>query len=125
MSKAQPLGCFDWSRVVQVATVFGRPKWDKIFTDIKKKHPGKRVGVFVCGPVVSCLRPWQMPFATALVSPRCPALPWIPRLILAAQLHEGGNPGPEFDSNPAPVPATTKPQYLLDPNLTSSLTLRL
>ena len=39
--------------VVQVATVFGRPKWDKIFKDIKKDHPGKRVGVFVCGPVVS------------------------------------------------------------------------
>ncbi len=38
--------------VVQVATVFGRPKWDKIFKDIKKDHPGKRVGVFVCGPVV-------------------------------------------------------------------------
>ena len=41
--------------VRQVATVFGRPKWDKIFTDIKKKHPGKRVGVFVCGPPVSSL----------------------------------------------------------------------
>ena len=37
---------------MQVATVFGRPKWDKIFKDIKKNHPGKRVGVFVCGPVV-------------------------------------------------------------------------
>ena len=47
--------------VAQVATVFGRPKWDKIFKDIKKDHPGKRVGVFVCGPVVRdesarCLR---------------------------------------------------------------------
>ena len=50
---------------VQVATVFGRPKWDKIFTDIKQKHPGKRVGVFVCGPVVSAstARPRaQVPF---------------------------------------------------------------
>lgn len=34
----------------KVATVFGRPKWDKIFADIKERHPGKRVGVFVCGP---------------------------------------------------------------------------
>ena len=33
--------------------VFGRPEWDKIFTGIKEKHPGKRVGVFVCGPEVS------------------------------------------------------------------------
>ena len=36
----------------KVATVFGRPKWDKIFKDIKVLHPGKRVGVFVCGPTV-------------------------------------------------------------------------
>ena len=43
-------------RMTQVATVFGRPKWDKIFTDIKQKHPGKRVGVFVCGPKVSHLQ---------------------------------------------------------------------
>ncbi len=42
----------DEGSVAQVATVFGRPKWDKIFKDIKKDHPGKRVGVFVCGPVV-------------------------------------------------------------------------
>ncbi len=40
---------------MQVATVFGRPDWDKIFTDIKEKHSGKRVGVFVCGPKVSSL----------------------------------------------------------------------
>ena len=53
MSKAPLLRCFDCSCVLQVATVFGRPKWDKIFTDIKKKHPGRRVGVFVCGPKVS------------------------------------------------------------------------
>ncbi len=38
--------------ISQVATVFGRPKWEKIFTDIKQNHPGKRVGVFVCGPKV-------------------------------------------------------------------------
>ncbi len=44
---------------MQVATVFGRPNWEKIFTDIKKKHQGKRVGVFVCGPKVC----W-MSFAT-------------------------------------------------------------
>ena len=43
--------------------MFGRPNWEKVFTDIKKKHPGKRVGVFVCGPKVS----W-MSLATACSS---------------------------------------------------------
>ena len=39
--------------------MFGRPKWNKIFEDIKKNHPGKRVGVFVCGPVVRACVPHQ------------------------------------------------------------------
>ena len=44
----------------KVVTVFGRPKWDKIMGDIKEKHPGKRVGVFVCGPLAR-LRPAALP----------------------------------------------------------------
>ena len=34
----------------KVATVFGRPKWNRILEGVKERHPGTRVGVFVCGP---------------------------------------------------------------------------
>ena len=36
----------------RVATLYGRPKWDRIFADVAAAHPRKRVGVFVCGPKV-------------------------------------------------------------------------
>ena len=36
----------------RVATLYGRPKWDRIFANIAAAHPRKRVGVFVCGPKV-------------------------------------------------------------------------
>ena len=42
----------------RVATLYGRPKWDRIFASIAAAHPRKRVGVFVCGPKVrgrSCM----------------------------------------------------------------------
>ncbi|KAG2521468.1 hypothetical protein BBO99_00007186 [Phytophthora kernoviae] len=31
-------------------THFGRPDWDKIFSEAKAEHPGEEVGVFYCGP---------------------------------------------------------------------------
>ncbi|RLN49421.1 hypothetical protein BBJ29_000138 [Phytophthora kernoviae] len=31
-------------------THFGRPDWDKIFSEAKSNHPGEEVGVFCCGP---------------------------------------------------------------------------
>jgi predicted ferric reductase/Ca2+-binding EF-hand superfamily protein len=31
-------------------THFGRPDWDKIFQQVKAKHPGEEIGVFFCGP---------------------------------------------------------------------------
>ncbi len=36
----------------RVATLYGRPKWDRIFAQVAAAHPRKRVGVFVCGPKV-------------------------------------------------------------------------
>ena len=51
----------------KVVTVFGRPKWGKILGDIKEKHPGKRVGVFVCGPLASLL-PAVLPRVSALAA---------------------------------------------------------
>jgi len=33
-------------------THFARPDWDKVFHDLKTKHPGKTIGVFYCGPKV-------------------------------------------------------------------------
>ena len=37
---------------LQQKTHFGRPKWDTIFEDISKAHPGQDVGVLFCGPKV-------------------------------------------------------------------------
>ena len=52
--------------------MFGRPDWNTIFTDIKKKHPGKRVGVFVCGKKVRCASPWRCPVPNSVPhSQRC------------------------------------------------------
>ncbi|KDO18247.1 hypothetical protein SPRG_16368 [Saprolegnia parasitica CBS 223.65] len=31
-------------------THFGRPDWDAIFRDLRRKHKGEEVGVFFCGP---------------------------------------------------------------------------
>ncbi|OWZ24706.1 Ferric reductase/NADPH oxidase [Phytophthora megakarya] len=31
-------------------THFGRPDWDKVFSEAKANHPGEEVGVFYCGP---------------------------------------------------------------------------
>lgn len=31
---------------------FGRPRWDKEFTDFAAAHQGSNVGVFFCGPKV-------------------------------------------------------------------------
>ncbi|CAH0489367.1 unnamed protein product [Peronospora farinosa] len=31
-------------------THFGRPDWDKVFSNAKANHPGEEVGVFYCGP---------------------------------------------------------------------------
>ncbi|GMG16882.1 unnamed protein product [Phytophthora fragariaefolia] len=31
-------------------THFGRPDWDKVFSEAKGNHPGEEVGVFYCGP---------------------------------------------------------------------------
>ncbi|XP_076021981.1 NADPH oxidase 2 [Genypterus blacodes] len=31
-------------------TLYGKPNWDKEFTTIGSKHPGTKVGVFLCGP---------------------------------------------------------------------------
>lgn len=30
-------------------THFGRPDWDAIFSDLVKRHPGEKIGVFFCG----------------------------------------------------------------------------
>ena len=32
------------------ATKFSRPDWDEIFGELQRKHAGKTVGVFFCGP---------------------------------------------------------------------------
>ena len=40
----------------RVATMYGRPKWDRIFASIAAAHPRTRIGVFVCGPKV-CSHP--------------------------------------------------------------------
>uniref|UniRef100_A0AAQ5YZ97 NADPH oxidase 2 n=1 Tax=Amphiprion ocellaris TaxID=80972 RepID=A0AAQ5YZ97_AMPOC len=31
-------------------TLYGKPNWDNEFTNIASKHPGTKVGVFLCGP---------------------------------------------------------------------------
>ncbi|XP_044043158.1 cytochrome b-245 heavy chain [Siniperca chuatsi] len=31
-------------------TLYGKPNWDNEFTSIASKHPGTKVGVFLCGP---------------------------------------------------------------------------
>ncbi|TDH65052.1 uncharacterized protein CCR75_009728 [Bremia lactucae] len=31
-------------------THFGRPDWDKVFSEARMNHPGEEVGVFYCGP---------------------------------------------------------------------------
>ncbi|KAM4560086.1 NADPH oxidase 2 [Odontesthes bonariensis] len=31
-------------------TLYGKPNWDSEFTNIASKHPGTKVGVFLCGP---------------------------------------------------------------------------
>ncbi|KAF3688335.1 Cytochrome b-245 heavy chain [Channa argus] len=31
-------------------TLYGKPNWDNEFTNIVSKHPGSKVGVFLCGP---------------------------------------------------------------------------
>ncbi|EGZ28224.1 hypothetical protein PHYSODRAFT_466632 [Phytophthora sojae] len=31
-------------------THFGRPDWERVFSDASAKHPGEEVGVFCCGP---------------------------------------------------------------------------
>uniref|UniRef100_A0A673AWW1 NADPH oxidase 2 n=1 Tax=Sphaeramia orbicularis TaxID=375764 RepID=A0A673AWW1_9TELE len=31
-------------------TLYGKPNWDNEFTNISTKHPGTKVGVFLCGP---------------------------------------------------------------------------
>jgi hypothetical protein len=31
-------------------TYFGRPDFHGIFSSLQKSHPGKKIGVFVCGP---------------------------------------------------------------------------
>ncbi|XP_037552493.1 cytochrome b-245 heavy chain [Nematolebias whitei] len=31
-------------------TLYGKPNWDNEFTSIASKHPGSKVGVFLCGP---------------------------------------------------------------------------
>ncbi|CAL8275668.1 unnamed protein product [Arctogadus glacialis] len=33
-------------------TLYGKPNWDNEFTNIGAKHPGTKVGVFLCGPTV-------------------------------------------------------------------------
>ena len=35
-----------------VVVSFGRPDWDDVFQTLKERHPGTRIGVFVCGPKV-------------------------------------------------------------------------
>lgn len=34
---------------------FGRPRWEAVFDSLSAEHPNKRIGVFVCGPVVGSL----------------------------------------------------------------------
>ena len=34
-----------------MVTEFGRPKWARELANIADAHPGKTVGVFVCGPL--------------------------------------------------------------------------
>ncbi|KAJ4918717.1 hypothetical protein JOQ06_022635, partial [Pogonophryne albipinna] len=31
-------------------TLYGKPNWDNEFGNVAAKHPGTKVGVFLCGP---------------------------------------------------------------------------
>ena len=35
---------------LKAGTHFGRPNWDQIFSRVQKRHKGKDIGVFFCGP---------------------------------------------------------------------------
>ena len=38
----------DYGRWAQLFT--GRPRWDRIFQEIRKENLGREIGVFLCGP---------------------------------------------------------------------------
>ena len=35
---------------LKARTNFGRPNWDKIFSELRNNHSGADIGVFFCGP---------------------------------------------------------------------------